>query len=248
MNRKGDRTVSTDEADNPAPVSRQPEEEIFLSGLTWSGKKTGEQHGFDPSHLNDPIAIQTDWTPARSGGASFRTHGLVRVNANRMEFRASLGAKIFYLAFLFAGIGLLVFLPKFAESSGGISFDMSTIVPLLVGLIFVIIGSCLYYFGVAPIVFDRQKGFFWKGRRGPEKTPGRKDSKKFAELENIHALQLISEFIKSDKNSYTSYELNIVLKDGRRINVVDHGRKEKLREDAETLGAFLEKPIWAGYE
>jgi hypothetical protein len=41
-----------------------------------------------------------------------------------------------------------------------------------------------------------------------------------------------------------SYELNLVLKDGRRINVVDHGGADKIRTDAATLADFLGVPVW----
>jgi hypothetical protein len=40
------------------------------------------------------------------------------------------------------------------------------------------------------------------------------------------------------------YELNPVLNDGSRINVVDHGNLERLRGDAITLSQFLDKPVW----
>ncbi len=122
---------------------------------------------FDPSHLDDPVAIQTDWSPAKRGGTNFRTHRLVEVNSNRMEFRASFGAKVLYLGFLLAGIGVIIFLPYFTQSSDGFSFDTNTVMPLLIALSFLITGSCLFYFGITPIIFDKQNGFFWKGRKHP---------------------------------------------------------------------------------
>ncbi len=71
-----------------------------------------------------------------------------------------------------------------------------------------------------------------------------KSLKYFAEIEQIHALQLISEYCRSDKNSYYSYELNLILEDGKRINVVDHGNLGKIRDQAATLSEFLRKPVW----
>jgi hypothetical protein len=65
-----------------------------------------------------------------------------------------------------------------------------------------------------------------------------------APLSSIHALQLLSEFVSGSKNSYYSYELNLVLDNGSRINVVDHGNLERLRADASTLSQFLDKPVW----
>ncbi len=199
---------------------------------------------FDPSQFDDPIAMQTGWTPAKGGGANFRTHKLVEANSNRLEFRSSIGAKLFYFIFFIVGMGLLIGFSAYRVSSGEFSADVDTLIPLLLGLVFAVVGGCMLYFGTAPIVFDKQKGSFWKGRKAPNEVLDRKVLKDFAELDEIHALQLISEYCRGDKSSYYSYELNLVCKDGKRINVVDHGNQNKLRDDAQTLSAFLERPVW----
>jgi hypothetical protein len=69
-------------------------------------------------------------------------------------------------------------------------------------------------------------------------------SKNAAPLHRIHALQLPAEDIRGSKTSYHSYELNVVLDDGSRLNVIDHGNAEKLRDGAGKLSTFLAKPIW----
>ena len=188
--------------------------------------------------------MQTQWTPLKGGGASFMTHKLIEVNSYRVEFRASLGAKLFYLVFLLVGIGVTVATAKPLFSSGGFSFNIDTILPLLIGLVFAIVGGSLLYFGTAPIVFDKQSGFFWKGRKAPRLVFKRETIKYFAELHELHSLQLVSEYCSGKKSSYYSYELNLILKNGKRINVVDHGNLEKLREDSSTLSSFLDKPVW----
>lgn len=202
--------------------------------------------GFDPSTLNDPVALKTRWTPAKGGGASFRTHNLVKVGADRLEFRAALGAKLFYLLFLLVGLGVMIGFLTARFSTGDFAFSMDLLIPLLIGVVFTCIGGALLYFGTAPIVFDRRRGFFWKGRTAPHETMNKQALKNCVELDRIHALQLMSEYCRSDKSSYYSYELNIVLPDGGRVNVVDHGNPGKLREDAATLAEFLEKPVWDG--
>ncbi|RWX50781.1 hypothetical protein VU01_12641, partial [Candidatus Electrothrix marina] len=50
--------------------------------------------------------------------------------------------------------------------------------------------------------------------------------------------------MSGNKSSYCSYEINLVLQDGSRINVVDHGKKNRIREDAHALAEFLGKPLW----
>ena len=201
---------------------------------------------FDPAGLNDPVALQTAWSPAKGGGANFRTHRLVTVDHSRLEFKATAGAVVFYLIFLLVGLGVMLGIPAarlVAGDSLGLTAD--TLVPLLIGLLFALIGGVMLYFGTAPIVFDLRQGCFWKGRRQPAQVFDKQSMKNFAQLPDIHALQIISEYC-SGKNSYYSYELNLVLKDGQRLNVVDHGNLARLREDANKLAQFLGRPLWDG--
>lgn len=197
---------------------------------------------FDPSRIEDPLARQTDWTLAKGGGVNFQTHKLTEVDSNRLEFRATAGTTLFSLIFLLIGVGMLIVLSLNFFNPQKTNTQMLG----LVGLILAIIGGYLLYSGTAPIVFDKQRGFFWKGWKAPDQTPNVETLKDAVRLDEIHALQLISEYCRGDKNSYYSYELNLVLKDGRRINVIDHGNRNKLREDAATLSTFLGKPVWDG--
>lgn len=198
--------------------------------------QAGGRSTFDPSHLGDPKAMQTDWTPANGSNANFRTHKLVKVNSNRLEFRASIGLKLLLFVVIFFGIGGVIF--GYYEG-----FSVRMIATMSTGLLFVIAGIYGLYLYTTPIVFDKRSGFFWKGRKAPDKVSDRKVLKHFAELEEIHALQLISEYDEEKKENY-NYELNLVLKNGNRIIVVDHGDEDKLRKDAHTLSAFMEKPVW----
>jgi len=199
---------------------------------------------FDAARFGDPLALQTKWTPAKGGGASFRTHKLVKAGFDRVEFRASAGARAFYLVFLVVGLALAGGFSFARFSAGGFGFDFETIMPIAMGLVFAVAGGCMLYYGTAPIVFDTRKGYFWKGRKAPDEVFDKRAIKHFAELEEIHALQLLSEYCRGNKSSYYSYELNLVLKDGSRINVVDHGNRTRLREDAAVLAALLDKPVW----
>jgi len=199
---------------------------------------------FDPVQFNDPVALRTEWTPLKAGGANFRTHKLVASGPDRMEFKATAGAKLFLGLFLFIGLAVIIGFSFERISSGKFSFSMDTIMPYVFGIIFATVGGTLLYYATNPVVFDKRKKLFWKGRKVPDEVFDRRNLKEFVGLDRIHALQIISEHCQSNKSSYTSYELNVVLQDGMRINVVDHGNKEKLRDDAKTLAGFLEKPIW----
>lgn len=202
---------------------------------------TVEAVPFDPATFDDSVAMSTEWGPAKGGGASFGTHNLRPVDSFRLEFRPAVGAIVFYGIFFVVGVGLLIGSIVVLMTDGelpvfGILF--------FVGLVFTLVGGGLGYNGTAPIVFDKRRSAFWKGRTAPHEMANRASHPKYAPLDEIHALQLISELCSSDDGSYYSYELNVVLTDGSRINVVDHGKLGLLQSDAATIAEFLEVPVW----
>jgi hypothetical protein len=201
---------------------------------------------YDPSRLGDEIALQTDWGPAVSGGASFRTHRLVHTGPRRAEFRVTGGAVVFFAVFTLIGVGVLLgfgagAVAALREGAWGALF---MIIPIVVGGGFAAIGIAMWWFYGAPAVFDKQRGEYWKGRVSPAEAGNRHDIKERVQLDRIHALQLIKEHCTGNDSSYYSYELNLVLKDGTRLNVVDHGNQNLLRRDAEELAKFLGRPLW----
>jgi hypothetical protein len=197
---------------------------------------------YDPSGFGDPIAMQTEWTSSMGGPSADK---LVKVSSARLEFRASLAGKLVFLFFTLTGLGIMIGFTIYKLSRGGLSFDKDTIVPLLIGLAFTLAGSLMLYAITAPAVFDKRNGFFWKGRKAPDEVSDRKTIKHCAKLDDIHALQLISYLCSGPKTrSHYRYELNLVLKDAKRIYLVLDDKKDKVREDARTLSQFLDKPVW----
>ena len=189
--------------------------------------------GLPPSLAGDSVAIRTRWDPLVGGGANFRTRNLVTVNPARVEFPASLGMRLFAGVFLLLGTGTAVV--------GVLNIQWFL---LAFGTVFAAIGGGLLYFGTAPVVFDKRQGAFWRGRTAPNETINRLTLKHYARLDDIHALQIIKEWVTGKDSSYDSFELNLVLTDGRRINVMDHGDYATLRANAETLAGFLGRPLW----
>ena len=213
---------------------------------TSSQQTTGDRSLFEPTQFDDPIAMETQWTPKKSDGASFRTHKIVRSFGTRLVFRLSLGAKLFFSLFLLIGLGVLV---------GGVVVAVNgsenVLVPIFMcisGAVFVVTSSSTFYVMNKPVVFDKDAGYFWKGRRSPRLHLMGNASKGFVRLHDIHAIQLVTEVCVSNSNknpsSYYSYEINIVLKDARRVNIIDHGNLSHIREDAQALSTFLEVPMW----
>lgn len=188
--------------------------------------------GYDPIRFGDPVALKTEWVPTEVGGANFCTHRLVRSGQWKMKFRVTFGTVFMFLLIFLAGIGILILT----------GFSPSDVLPFVIGLVFTLSGGFLLVLKTKPITIDMVSGYFYTGRKGPGEYFG-SDNPKIAKLLNVHALQLIAWYVRG-KRSYYTYEINLVLNNGNRIPVVSHGNKRKIREDADALSAFLNKPVW----
>lgn len=199
---------------------------------------------FDPSIFNDTLAMETQWTPLKGGGSNFRSHKLVQVDYTRLEFKATIGAKLFSFIFISVGLAVPVFIGMDTIQNTGQLFQSDFFFGGLFGLIFFGVGSFMFYGYAKPVIFDRTKGMYWKGWKAPQQYLAENTVDEGSRIGNIHAIQLLSEYIRSDKSSYYSFELNLVLKDGSRMNVIDHGDAVRIREDAKVLSEFLGVPVW----
>lgn len=202
---------------------------------------TEDSERFDPATLGDPVAMKTEWSPLKAGGANFCTRKLVRVSPLRYEFRATVGAIVFYLFFFL--MGLIVSISSLSQI---ILSGKNMIAGMLAGLVFILMGGLMFYFGTKPVVFDKQHDCFWKGKIPPEELLYATANELMMPFEQIHSIQLIPEYISDSDGSYYSYEMNLVSRDGVRTNVVDHGKLDKIHKDAITLSEFLDVPVWDG--
>lgn len=201
---------------------------------------------FDPAVFDDSVALKTEWGPLKGGGTNIRTHALKQTVEGRCEFRPSLAFLFFCGVFLLIGLGIdAAFIYILISGSKPMPFHEGLFL-ILFGLVFACVGGAMLYFGARPVVFDKSTGGVWKGWREPRSDfeHGRETTGYLCRLDEIHALQLVSEFVRGNKSSYTSYELNLVRVDGSRLNVVDHGDIRQLRKDVALLGEYLEVPVW----
>ena len=214
-----------------------------------------------PQFSDDPVASITAWTPQVKGGATFRTRLLQQDEPGRCEFVASKGMML--VPFFMIGMAvfeavLCVLIFKFLAGDAGIGelLDKGNYIPLIVlgsaplGAIFFLgVAAFFWHMSRRPIVFDRSSGYFWKGSKNPAEQTDPESVASAARLEQIAGLQILSEYVESrDSDGHTSqfhsYELNLVLDDAVRLNVVDHGNLIALRQDAAMLGEFLKVPVW----
>lgn len=107
---------------------------------------------------------------------------------------------------------------------------------------FIVLGPRLY----GQCQFDLVNGWYYEGYQSPKEGDLEK-LKNRVDLKDIGGLQIIGEEIHM-RRPYTSNELNLVLKNGDRINVVDQGNIKKLRKEAQQLSEGLGVPLWDASE
>ncbi|MBO84842.1 MAG: hypothetical protein CL927_05745 [Deltaproteobacteria bacterium] len=198
---------------------------------------------FDPSLFGDPIAERADWTPLVGGGTNIGTHWLKQQSAHRLVFAASWGARLF--AGIFIAVGLTIMVGALLAGFAVLPMPFEGVVGgLLFGGIFLVAGGFAWRKMCAPRVFDKRMGAFFRGSRPPAQVGMAQCSEDHVPFSQIHALQIIRERVHGKNTSFYSYELNLVLKDAARVNVVDHSKVVRLRREAEELAGFLGVPVW----
>ena len=196
---------------------------------------------FDPSLFGDPVAERTSWTPAAGGGTNVGTHWLKQTSPHRLTFAASVSARLFAGSFI--AIGLTVMVGALLATGAGMPAD-GLAFGILFGGLFAIMGVVAWRGMCSPRVFDKRMGVFFKGSRPPARVGRAELSDDHVPLAEVYALQIIRERVSGKKTSFYSYELNLVLKDAARVNVVDHSKVVRLRQEADELADFLGVPVW----
>lgn len=182
-------------------------------------------------------------TPLKSGGASFKTHTLVKESSSKLIYKPSIAMALF--AFVFLAVGLAVVFFSANKLINSIDYDSKAeFISLFFGLIFTTAGVLMFYFFYMPRVFDKQHNLYYKTHKFKLHYNKSKKWSTYIPLKNIRALQIIGETISSDNGNYNSFELNLVLEDGSRKNVVDHGSLKTIIDDAHVISEFLNVPIW----
>jgi len=231
--------------------------QVSISGET--NLEPGSQILFGASQNVDPIAMQTKWTPVITDRTGMDSRELVEVSPGRIEFRRTKGSRAFGLAFIICGIVCAI---ANIHSTNPTSSGKELLV-LGFSILFIVFGFVFLYMTNKMVVLDKLRGYFWKGRKTSDEAPDMNTVQELTSLESIHALQLVywqcmgsSAGTSNHITTTEIIELNLVLKNGRRVNIAAYqvsGRtiyrrfcnhEKKPRENAATLGRFLGKPVW----
>ena len=162
-------------------------------------------------------------------GPNFQTTHLV-FRQDSIRVQATWKFFLFFMIFVLISLAMIM---------GGLFLEQTIIWPLLIfGVCFSTIILWAFFHCLkkqsAPL-FDIVDGMFYpKGfTRDGSGIP----------LRQLNHLQIIKERVYRRNNAYDSYELNVVLKDGSRYNIMDHGNEKRLLADAHALAARLSFPL-----
>lgn len=186
---------------------------------------------FDPAHLNDPVALATEWSGLAEGKASFRSHELVPKGEECLVSQPNLEYKLFLGFFVLLGMGFVI-----SGLLGGNDTAEHFFLFVLIGGFFTAIGLYGLLHPPATLVFDKQAGIC--------RLKGSKHDVEIA-LSDIYALQILYiQASANDSEDYPTYELNLVFRDAKRLNVLCHGMGGAVRLDAHQLAKFLQVHLW----
>lgn len=197
--------------------------------------------------FNDPMTTKISWERMRKrSGSSFKTHYAEVVDQSVLQFKKTVMSKL--MPFLPLGIGLIMlyifndfeFDFRLLEITGSDSYFQIGIVIFLI-----VLGIVMLIYGQRQIVLDKQLGYCYKGWVTPSDKTEPKEGKNMTHLSNVYAVQIISKIVKTKNSRYRSYELNLVLKNGNRVYLIDHANQKSIRNDAIIVSRFLNDiPIW----
>ncbi len=206
-----------------------------IKELQTRAEKQYENHQFD-----DPVAKKTKWQPLKLGGTNFKTSTLIEKSPSVYRYQLSFGGLAFIGVFALIGVITLLigmYLFFFKDENAGIFL-------FIFGSIFAAAAYFMFRTMGMPKVFDSNLNIFWIGYKQPSFSGNQSNKQQIIYFSNIYALQILSERIKSDNGSFKSYEINLVMNDATRFNVVDHGNYAQIRVDAELLAEMIAIPIW----
>ncbi len=189
----------------------------------------------DPSLFGDPIAEQILWSPlTQKGGTNLCTHRVVIRCDEHLEFRPTSQSSMAVVAMLVAGGVFPVIGGAIGIGHGNVN---SAIALIATGLVLGAAGTLIWLDLRQPRVFNLQYDFFRLSPRSSRTFEGKSS--------DVHALQIVSRYVTmNESQDFHCHELNLVLKNAARLNVIAHGSYGDLRDDATTLSQFLNVPVW----
>ncbi len=194
----------------------------------------------------DPVAQKIEWTPLKKWWVPYRNYILQEKDLWKLIFEPSFIKKIAPMMLI---ILWLIYFPYndiyfsfIINKNINILIEKGNYITILLSVFLILIWLYKLY-NLKLLVFDKQLGYYYKKNIKDFWFMNHMNDENSVFLKNVYAIQIIDEFI-NNKNPFYSYELNLVMKDYTRINVIDHGDLINLKKDAKQLSEYLHVPLW----
>lgn len=191
-----------------------------------------------PTVTSEPVTLKVSGEPVSKGGSTIKSQTMTKTG-EQIVIEKAVARIIFY--FIFSMVGISTFMGSFYSIFNG-EFGA--------GFMALLVGGGLSYIGISELLnnkkftIDKQKKIYYRGQKFD--VLGSLDRKQQGYVKDIYAIQLFKKRVSYSETpgSYHCYELNLVFKDGGRINIMNHAKGEYIDDSAETLGQFLNIPVW----
>lgn len=100
----------------------------------------------------------------------------------------------------------------------------------------------------SAIVFDEFKKIYYRGNL--EEARASTESNSYGTFADVYSIQLLDKQIRTSTENgdnsiaYTCYELILVLKNGNRLNIMNHAVRDEIVKSSNKLAELLNIPIW----
>ncbi|MEO0900077.1 MAG: hypothetical protein AAFY71_26920 [Bacteroidota bacterium] len=193
-----------------------------------------------------PMAEKVAWAPLKPGGTNVRAEKAVQISAMEVIIKSTFTVKAIALLVFLLGLSMLFLgvADMINPSQGILEFHGGFL--MLISLLPLWAGNHLIKKVAKRSNFQRENSSFFQEK--PERAFSiQKIKSSEVSLDNIVAIQLLREYIRSSEGKhFDSYEMNLVLDDGSRVNLMDHGDLRSIRSDAKMIARFLSVPVWDG--
>lgn len=195
---------------------------------------TANNKNMNTLYKDEAIAQQISWKPIQNNGNPV-TNMILKSIEGTLEFHLNIVSRFFYFSLIILG---LVFTLYATVELLSYNFQ-STLWSILLGFTLTGVGIYMFSRQALPHVFDKNKNLYFKENENLERedeTP----------LNAIRALQVISYTQEEKGKSVQQAELNLVLKNGKRVYVCSYNENEyeRVEEDAKKIAQYINKPIW----
>ncbi|WP_169852907.1 hypothetical protein [Anaerohalosphaera lusitana] len=159
-----------------------------------------------------------------------------------MVFTMSGASYLFWFVYFLAITSPLIFGLTSDNLKGAIPVIVIFAIPCI---LLISVGFWAFWYYSRPMVFDKRSGLYHRGKlKSTAYGKRQKKDEKAIPLDDIHALQIIPKLVRDESDYCYNYELNMVLKNGDRKNLLNVDRLKHVMPEANRLASFLEIPAW----